>query len=84
MNNKGDSTHPCLNPHFTSNQFVSHSLVLTEHCLATYVERLDGLQTQKRVSEYTSQPVSCIMAWEQKEEKQIPDHVRVFWYYGDI
>ena len=27
MNNKGDNTHPCLNPHFTSNQSVSPSLV---------------------------------------------------------
>ena len=29
MNNKGDNTHPCLNPYFTSNQSVSPSLVLT-------------------------------------------------------
>ena len=29
MNIKGDNTHPCLNPHFTSNHSVSPSLVLT-------------------------------------------------------
>ena len=42
MNNKADNTHPCLNPHFTSNQSVSPSLVLTAAWL--HVERLDGPQ----------------------------------------
>ena len=31
MTNKGDNTHPCPNPHFTSNQSVSPSRVLTVH-----------------------------------------------------
>ena len=36
MNNKGDNTHPCLDPHFTSNQSVSPSLVLKMNIYRKY------------------------------------------------
>ena len=42
MTNKGDNTHRCPNPNFTSNQSVSPSLVLTVAWLLMYRERERG------------------------------------------